>query len=184
MMTREEAVVLLRSHIANENLVKHMLAVEAAMRAYAAKFDEDPDKWGLAGLLHDIDYEECPDLAEHSLRGAWILSEAGFPDDVVRAVKVHNEAHGLPRDDLISKTLYAVDELTGLITAVSLVRPSKKIADVKVKSVKKKMKDKSFAAAINRDAIRAGAEELGVELDEHIATVLEAMQAVSDDLGL
>ena len=183
-MTRDEALALLREHIKNENLVKHMFAVEAAMRAYALHFGEDAEKWGLAGLLHDIDYEECPDINEHSLRSGEMLAEAGFGEDVVHAVKAHNEAHGLPREDLLSKALYAVDELTGLIVAVSLVRPSKQIADVKVKSVTKKMKDKSFAAAVDRDELRKSAEELGVEFSEHVGIVLDAMKEIAGDLGL
>lgn len=184
MMTREEALTLLTAHIKSESLTKHMLAVEAAMRGYAVRFGEDAEAWGMAGLLHDIDFEECPQMSRHSLEGARILAEAGLPGEVVYAVKAHNEAHGLPREDLLSKTLHAVDELTGLIVAVALVRPSKKLADVKIKSVKKKVKNKSFAAAIDRDELVAGAEELGVEFSEHVGVVLEAMKGIADDLGL
>lgn len=184
MMAREEALELLRTHLKNENLIKHSIAVEAAMRAYAREFGEDEDKWGITGLLHDIDYEECPELERHSLRAAEILAEAGLPEDVVYAVKAHNEGHGLPREDKLSKALYAVDELTGLIVATALVRPSKKLADVKVKSVTKKMKDKSFAAAVDRDSIVEGAEAMGLDLYNHIYTVLEAMKLAALDMGL
>lgn len=183
-MTRDDGLTLLKSHVKSESLIKHMLAVEAAMRGYAARFGEDENEWGLTGLLHDLDFEECPDMSRHSLKAAEILAEAGLPDKTVYAVKAHNEAHGLPREDLLSKTLHAVDELTGLIVAVALVRPSKKIADVKIKSVRKKVKDKSFAAAIARDELMAGAEELGVEFSEHVGVVLEAMKGIADDLGL
>ncbi len=183
-MTREEGLALLREHIKNENLVKHMLGVEAAMRAYAQRFGEDEESWGLTGLLHDVDYEETPDLERHSLRSAEILAEAGLDDGIVNAVKVHNEAHGLARDTLLAKTLYAVDELVGFIVAVALVRPSKKVADVKVKSVTKKMKEKAFAAAVSREAMQTGAEELGLDFKEHVAVVLDAMKGIADDLGL
>ena len=183
-MTREEALALVEECLSEENLKKHVLAVEAVMRALARRLGGDEDEWGLAGLLHDIDYEETPDLAKHSLRAAEILAEVGMDDDVVAAVRAHNDAHGLAREDALSKTLYAVDELVGFIVAVSLVRPSKKIADVEVKSVTKKMKDKSFAAAVDRDELRAGAGELGVDFSEHVGIVLEAMKAIAPHLGL
>jgi len=183
-MTHDEALAIVREHIHNENLVKHMLGVEAAMRAYARRFGEDEDKWGVAGLLHDVDYEETPDMENHSLRSAEIAAEAGLAQDVVYAIRAHNDAHGLPREDRLSKTLFAVDELVGFIVAVALVRPSKKIADVKVKSVTKKMKDRSFAAAVDRDELVRGADELGVDFREHVGVVLDAMKGISDDLGL
>lgn len=183
-MTREETLCLVREHIKNENLLKHMLGVEAAMRAYARRSGEDEEKWGTAGLLHDVDYEETPEMEKHSLRSAEIATEAGLEDDVVYAIRAHNDAHGLPREDNLSKALFAVDELVGLIVAVSLVRPSKKIADVKVKSVTKKMKDRSFAAAIDRDELQKGADELGVDFREHVGVVLDAMKGIAGDLGL
>lgn len=183
-MTREEAYTLLTAYTKSESLIKHALAVEAALRAYARKFGEDEEKWGITGLLHDFDYEKYPDMKVHALKGAEILQEKGWPEDVVYAIKAHNDYHGLPREHLLDKALYAVDELCGLITAVALVRPSKKLEDVKVKSVKKKMKDKSFARQVNRDEIREGAEALGVDLDEHIARVIEAMKTVAAELGL
>jgi putative nucleotidyltransferase with HDIG domain len=184
MMTRDEAIVLLRSHVKSDNLVNHALAVEAAMRAYAGKFGQDEHKWGLTGLLHDIDYEEFPTMQDHPWRGAEWLARAGLPEDVVYAVKAHGNSLGLARADQLSKALYAVDELTGFIVAVALVRPSKKIADVEVKSVTKKMKDKSFAAAVNRDEMDKSARELGVEFTEHVATVLEAMKAIAAQIAL
>jgi putative nucleotidyltransferase with HDIG domain len=184
MISRDEALALLREHIKSDSLVKHMIGVEAAMRAYARRFGENEDEWGLTGLLHDVDYEETPEIETHAIRSAEIVSEAGFDDHVAHAVKAHNDAHGLLREDILSKTLYAVDELVGFIVAVSLVRPSRQIADVKVKSVTKKMKDKSFAAAVDRDELRKGAEELGVEFNEHVGVVLEAMKGVAADIGL
>jgi len=183
-MTREEAVALLDRHIRSDSLKKHMLGVEAAMRAYARRFGEDVEKWGIAGLLHDLDYEETPEMAVHSLRSGEIARDAGLGDDVVHAIKAHNDAHGLPRPDSLSKALYAVDELVGFVVAVALVRPSKKIADVKVKSVTKKMKDRSFAAAVDREELKKGARELGVDFSEHVAVVLDAMQESADALGL
>ncbi len=183
-MNREEAFALLKEYTKSESLIKHALTVEAAMRAYARKFGEDEEKWAITGLLHDFDYEKFPDMKDHALKGAEILKEKGYPEDVVHAIKAHNDFHGVPRESLLDKTLYAVDELCGFITAVTLVRPSKKLEEVKVKSVKKKLKDKSFARQVNREEIRKGAEELGVDLDEHIAFVIEALKPVAADLGL
>ena len=183
-MDREQVFQLLKEYTKNPNLINHGLAVEAAMGAYAEIFGEDVEKWKIVGLIHDFDYEKYPDMAVHSRKGAEILSEQGYPEDVVYAVHCHNEHHGLPRKSLLDKTLFAVDELCGFIVAVTLVRPNKSLAEVKVKSVKKKMKDKAFARQVSREDIRKGAEELGVELDEHIQTVLSAMQNISDDLGL
>ena len=183
-MTRDEAITLLRSHIKAETLISHALAVEAAMRAYASKFGEDADKWALAGLLHDIDYEKHPSPEEHSLRGAEWLAAAGLPADVVHAVKAHGTHPELAREDIMTKTLCAVDALTGFIVAVALVRPSKKIADVEVKSVTKKMKYKAFAAAVNRDELQKDAQDLGVEFSTHVATVLDSMKAIADKIGL
>ncbi len=183
-MNREEAWGLLTEYTANESLLKHALAVEAAMRAYARRFGEDEEKWGIVGLIHDFDYERYPSLEDHPRVGASILEKLGYPKDVVYAVKAHGEHLNLPRNDLMSKTLFAVDELCGFITAATLVRPQKRVADLPVRSVKKKLKDKAFARAVNRDEIYRGAEELGVSLDDHIAFVIQAMSNVADELGL
>ena len=184
MKTREEALQLLRQNISNENLIKHSMAVEAAMRFYAKAFGEDEEKWGITGLLHDIDYEKHPDISEHSLKGGEILKEAGLEDDIVDAVKSHNRHHGLPLNSLMARTLLAVDELTGLITAAALVRPSKSVNDLEVKSVAKRMKEKAFAKNVNREEIIEGAKEIGKPLDEHIDNVIKAMRAISKELGL
>jgi len=181
-LDREAALALLREYTKNENLVKHALAVEAAMRAYARRFGEDEEKWGITGLLHDFDYERFPE--EHPLRGAVILEDKGYPEDVIYAIKAHADHTGFDRKSLLDKTLFAVDELTGMIVAVALVRPSKKLAEVTVQSVLKKMKDKSFVRGVNREDLRRGAEELGIPLEEHIGVVLEAMKAIAPQLGL
>ena len=183
-LSREKALELLHEYTKNPNLIKHALAVEAAMAAYAQRFGEDVEKWRIVGLLHDFDYEKYPDPAEHSKKGAEILASLGYPEDVVYAIHAHNEHHGLPRKSLLDKTLYAVDELCGFIVAVALVRPSKKLEDVQVKSVKKKMKEKAFARQVDREAIRKGAEELGIDLNEHIQVVLDAMKKIAPELGL
>lgn len=183
-MTRAAAWALLTEYTKSESLRRHALAVEAAMRAYARRFGEDEDRWGITGLLHDFDYERWPDPPDHPLKGAAILAELGYPEDVIYAIKSHADYLELPRVDKMSKTLYAVDEMSGFVMAVALVRPSKSIHEVKVSSVKKKLKDKAFARAIDRDMLRAGAEDLGVELDEHIANVISALQKVADQLGL
>lgn len=183
-MTRDDAYRLLTEYTRKEALIKHALAVEAAMRAYARKFGEDEESWGIVGLLHDFDYEKYPSLEDHPFRGAEILRERGYPEEWIRAILGHAEHTGVPRDTLMAKALFAVDELCGFITAVAYVRPNRKLAEVKVKSVKKKLKDKSFAAAVNREELRRGAEELGVDFDEHIDTVIKAMQGIADQLGL
>ncbi|MFP4461050.1 MAG: HDIG domain-containing metalloprotein [Thermotogota bacterium] len=183
-MNREQAWELLNEYTKKDNLIKHALAVEAAMRAYANKFNEDEQTWGIVGLLHDFDYERFPTAEDHPYRGAEILREKGVDEAWIKAILGHADYTGVERDTLMAKTLFAVDELTGMITAATLVRPSKKIEDLKVKSVKKKLKDKSFAASVNRDDIKKGAEELGVDLSEHIQFVIDAMKSVSDDLGL
>ncbi len=183
-MTRDEAYQLLTEYTKKENLIKHALAVEAAMRAYARKFGEDEEAWGVVGLLHDFDYEVYPSLEDHPFKGAEILRQKGFPEEWVEAILGHAEHTGVPRKTLMAKTLFAVDELCGFITAVALVRPDKKLESVKVKSVKKKLKDKAFARQVSREDIRKGAEELGVDLDEHIAFVLEAMKGIAPQLGL
>lgn len=183
-MTREEAWQLVCDWIGNENLRKHLLAVEAAMRFYARKFGEDEEKWGLVGLLHDLDYERYPDPPEHPQVGANFLRERGLPDDLVRAILSHADWTGVPRDTLMAKALFACDELTGFLVACALVMPNKKLSEVKVDSVLRKMKDKSFARKVNRDDIVKGAEELGIPLEEHVANVLTAMDGIADRLGL
>lgn len=187
MKTREDAWQLVNEFTANPNLVKHMLAVEASMRAYARRFGEDEELWATVGLVHDFDYEQNPDLSVegHPVTGSRILRERGWPEEIIRAALSHaSEYTGVPRETRMEKTLYAVDELTGLITAVALVRPSKSIHDVKVKSVRKKWKDKAFAAAVDRQEIERAADDLGVELWEHVSVVLGAMQGIAGELGL
>ena len=184
MTTRDEALAIVREHVKNENLVRHMLAVEAAMRVYADELGEDVELWGVAGLLHDFDWEIHPSLEQHPQDGAAILEQRGVPEVIVRAILSHANHTGIPRETRMQKALYACDEITGLITAVALVRPSRSIHDVKVKSVKKKWKDKAFAAGANREEIAEAAEEFGVDLWEHCGVVLKAMQGIADDLGL
>jgi putative nucleotidyltransferase with HDIG domain len=183
-LNREKAWELLNEFTKNPSLIKHALAVEAGMRAYARHFEQDEEIWGIVGLIHDFDYEQHPTLEEHVFAGMEILRERGWPEHVIRAMAGHSDHTGVPRDTLMAKTLYAVDELTGLIVAVALVRPSKSVLDVKVKSVKKKWKDKGFARGVNREDIERGAEALGIPLNEHISIVLEAMKGIADDLGL
>ena len=180
----DEALALLRAHNQNESLVKHGMAVAAATAAYARKFGEDELTWRIAGLLHDVDYEEHPTIEEHGKVGAEWVKDAGYPDHIVHAVIAHNDYHGVPRDDLLSRTVFACDELTGLITATALVRPNKSIHGLEASSVRKKMKDKAFARGVNRDDIVKGAEELGVDLNDHIAFVITAMDAEAAALGL
>ena len=183
-MDRQQAWDLLCEYTHNENLRKHALAVEAAMRAYARHFGEDEELWGIVGLIHDFDYEKYPTAQDHPFKGTEILREKGWPEEIVKAVLSHARYTGVTRDSLMEKTLFAVDELTGLIVAVALVRPSKSIHDVKLKSVKKKWKDKSFAAGVDRADIEEGASALEIELSDHIAAVLKAMQGIADELGL
>ncbi len=183
-MNREEAFKLLKEYTKKEGLIKHALAVEGAMRDYAVKFDEDEESWGIVGLLHDFDYEKYPTREDHPFRGAEILREKGAPAKWIEAILGHADYSGVKRESVMARALFAVDELTGFIVAVSLVRPSRKIADVAVKSVKKKMKDRAFASGVNRDDIRKGAQELGIPLDEHIGFVLESMKKRADLLGL
>lgn len=182
--TREEAMELLKEYTSSKNLIKHALAVEGAMRDYAEKFGEDPEKWGVTGLLHDFDYERYPSLEDHPFKGVQILKEKGYPEEMVRAILSHGDHTGIPRETLMEKALYAVDELTGLIVAVALVRPSKKLSEVEVKSVMKKWKDKAFARGVNRENIERGAFELGVGLREHIKNVLNSMKKIAQDLEL
>jgi putative nucleotidyltransferase with HDIG domain len=183
-ITRDQAWTLLTEFTKNRNLIKHALAVEAGMRAYARHFGEDEERWGIVGLLHDFDYEQHPTMEEHAWAGMTILRERGWPEEIIQAVGAHAPYTGIPRDTPLTKAIFAVDELTGLIVAVALVRPSKSILDVTVASVKGKWKDKAFARGVNRQEIEQGAEELGVPLDEHIAIVLEAMVGIADELGL
>ena len=182
-MNREESWELLCRWTESDSLRKHMLAVEAAMRAYARKFGEDEEKWGITGLLHDMDYEKHPTPDEHPMVGVRELERHGYPDDVLHAIKGHADYLDVPRDTLMSKTLYAVDELSGFIVAVALMRPDG-LEGLKAKSVRKKMKQKSFAAAVNREDIVRGAEELGVDLNEHIEFVAAALRERSGALGL
>lgn len=181
-MNREQALELLKEYTKSESLLKHAYAVEASMRAYAKKFGEDEDRWGMTGLLHDFDYEKYPD--NHPWEGNKILTEKNIDEDIRTAIMGHAAFTDTPRESLMAKTLFAVDELSGFITAVTLVRPNKALSEVQVKSVKKKMKDKAFAAKVNRDEIRQGADELGVDFDEHVAFVIQAMSSVAESLGL
>ena len=183
-MDRQAAWDLLCEYTKGEGLRKHGLAVEAVMRHFARKHGEDEESWGIVGLLHDFDYERHPNEAQHPSEGAPILRERGYPEEVVRAILGHADYTGVPRDTLMARALFAVDELTGFITAVALVRPNKSIHEVEPRSVRKKLKDKAFARSVNRDDIVKGAEELGVELPEHIAEVIEAMRPVAGELGL
>ena len=187
--TRDDALALVHEYTASESLRKHMLAVEAAMRAYAERGGEDVEGWGLAGLIHDFDYERYPNDAhsateEHPSEGVRILRECGWPEDILQAILGHAQYCGVPRVTPMAKTLFAVDELTGLITATALVRPSRSVHEVEARSVRKKMKDKAFARGVSRDDVIQGAEALGVDLDEHIAFVIGAMQRSADALGL
>jgi putative nucleotidyltransferase with HDIG domain len=184
MVTRDEAWNLLTAHNKGAMHIKHAIAVEAAMRAYACKFGEDEELWGVVGLIHDLDFEEHPLLGpgEHPFAGAKMLEELGWPPVIVKAMLSHATYSGAVRETPMEKTLFAVDELTGLATAVALVRPSKNIAEVEVKSVRKKWKDKAFARAISREEIEQGAAELGVALDDHIAIVIDALKGVAAEL--
>ncbi|MDB4891234.1 MAG: metal dependent phosphohydrolase [Gemmatimonadetes bacterium] len=187
--SRDDALALVHEYTASDSLRKHMLAVEAAMRAYAEKNGDDVERWGLAGLIHDFDYERFPNDAhsateEHPAEGVRILRERGWPDDILEAILGHAQYSGVPRVTSMAKTLFAVDELTGLITATALVRPTRSVHEVEARSVRKKMKDKAFARGVSRDDVIQGAEALGVDLDEHIAFVIGAMQRSADSLGL
>ena len=183
-MDREAALKAVRGNVKNENLVKHMLATEAIMRALARRFNENEDEWGLAGLLHDIDVEVTnADMAVHSKRSAEMAKQLGMNEMVCHAILVHNDAHGVPCATLIDKALFCADPLTGLITAGALVRPDKKLASVEVKSIRKRFKEKSFAAGANREQM-AKCSDIGLELDAFIELGLEAMKGVAGDLGL
>ncbi|MGQ4807359.1 hypothetical protein NKDENANG_00707 [Candidatus Entotheonellaceae bacterium PAL068K] len=182
--SRVEAWDLLCEYTSSASLRKHALGVEAVMRAYAQHYGEETERWGLVGMLHDFDYERYPSLEEHPTKGSEILKELGYPEDIRYAILCHAPYLGMERKCLMDKAILAVDELVGLITAVALVQPSKKLADVKVKSIKKKLKDKAFARSVNREDIYLGVEDLGISLDDHIAFVLQAMLPVAKDLGL
>lgn len=180
----DDALTLLREHNSNDSLVRHGIAVSDAMAAYARKYGEDETKWSVTGLLHDVDYEEHPTIEEHGIVGAQWLAALDYPADVTHAVQAHNDYHGITRDTLMARALFACDELTGLITAAALVRPNKSIHGLEASSVRKKMKDKAFARGVNRDDIIKGAEELGVDLNEHITFVIAAMAADAERLKL
>ena len=182
--TRDDAWALLNDYTDNPSLLKHALSVEAAMRAYAEHYGEDVESWGIIGLIHDFDYQQNPTEETHVHAGIEILRERGWPEDWIQTAASHADYMGIARDTPAAKVLFAVDELTGFLTACALVRPDKAIANVKIKSVKKKLKDKAFARAVNRDDVRGGAEELGVELGEHIEFVRNAMATIADELGL
>ncbi|HEX7541202.1 MAG TPA: HD domain-containing protein [Anaerolineales bacterium] len=183
-MTRDEALALVREYVKNDNLVKHMLSVEAAMRFYAKKSGEDVEKWAVTALLHDFDWEIHPTLEGHPLAGEPILRQRGVPEDIIHAVMSHADHTGVPRQTRMEKALYACDEVTGLVTAVALVRPSRSLLDLEPSSVKKKWKDKAFAAGANRDEIQKAAAEFGIELWEHVGNVILAMRRIAPELGL
>ena len=187
--SRDAALALMHEYTASDSLRKHMYAVEAAMRAYAAHYEEDVERWGLTGLLHDFDYERWPNeqhsaTEEHPAAGVRVLREMGYPEDVLEAILGHASYSGVPRVTRMAKALFAVDELTGLITATALVRPSKSVHEVDARSVRKKMKDKAFARGVNRDDVVSGAADLGVDLDWHIQFVVDAMRDRAEALGL
>ena len=187
--SRADALALMHEYTLSDALRKHMYAVEAAMRASARQHGEDEELWGIVGLLHDFDYERYPNearspTAEHPSEGVRILEGRGYPETVRRAILGHASYTGVPRDTLMARCLYGVDELCGFLVACALVRPSRSLADLEVGSVKKKLKDKAFARGVNRDEVRQGAEELGVALDEHIGFVIGALRPVERDLGL
>jgi putative nucleotidyltransferase with HDIG domain len=184
MKTREEALAIVQQYVKNQHLVNHMLAVEAAMRYYARKLDQPEELWGITGLLHDFDWEIHPTAADHPLAGAPILRELGVSDEIVQAILCHGDHLNYPRETLLQKGLYACDEITGLITAVALVRPSKSLYDLEASSVKKKWKDKAFAAGANRDEIERGADEFGIPLWEHCSNVILAMRGIAKTLDL
>jgi putative nucleotidyltransferase with HDIG domain len=182
--TRHDAWMLLTRHTKNKNLLKHALAVEAAMRYYARHFQEDEELWGIVGLLHDFDYEQYPSLDDHPYQGQKILEQEGYSEVVRRGIMAHAPHTGTPRTTLLEKAIFAVDELSGFLVAVALVQPNKKLLEVTLKSVQKKLKQKSFAAAIKREDILHGAQELELSLEEHISHVLSAVQSIAAELGL
>jgi putative nucleotidyltransferase with HDIG domain len=181
---RDDAWRLLTEYTKSESLLKHAMAVEAAVRGYARKFGEDEQSWGLVALLHDFDYEQWPSLEEHPFRGSEILRERGYPEWVIRAILSHADYSGVTRESLLEKTLFACDEMAGFVTAASLVRPSKSVLDLESKSVMKRMKDKAFARGVKREDLTAGAELLGLPLEEHIGNVIAFMREEAEALGL
>ncbi len=183
-MTRNDGWCLLTEFTLSESLRKHALSVEACLRAYARKFGEDEELWGVVGLIHDFDYEKYPSAEEHPYKGNAILAERGWPEEIRRAVMSHADYTGVSRDSKLEKTLFACDELAGFITATALVKPNKSLAEVDARSVRKRMKDKAFARSVSRDDIINGAVALGVDLDEHITLCVEAMKSVASELGL
>jgi putative nucleotidyltransferase with HDIG domain len=183
-LSREQAWALLTEFTQNENLQKHALAVEAAVRGYARQWGEDELAWGVTALLHDFDYERYPDLADHPFRGAEVLRSRGYPDWLIRAVLSHADHTGVARESRLEHPLFACDETAGFVTAAALIRPSKSLLDLEAKSVVKRMKEKAFARAVNRDDLRRGAEEIGVPLEEHAANVIAFMREQADALGL
>lgn len=183
-MNRDEAYEIVKEHVQNENLIHHMLAVESAMRFYAEQLNEPVETWAVTGLLHDFDWEIHPTAAQHPLEGAPILRQRGVPEEIIDAILAHGDHLNIPRTSLLAKGLYACDEITGLITAVALVRPSRSIYDLEASSVKKKWKDKAFAAGANREEIARGAEEFGVPLWEHCDNVILAMRAIAPQINL
>ncbi|HLJ89417.1 MAG TPA: HD domain-containing protein [Candidatus Angelobacter sp.] len=183
-MNRESAWSLLCEYTESESLRKHMLAVEVCMRAYARKYSQDEDKWGITGLLHDFDYEKYPTPEEHPFVGCRILEERGYPEEMRRAILSHADYSGVKRETPMEKALFACDELSGFITATALVKPSKSLAEVDAKSIRKKMKDKAFARSVNRDDIVNGAAAMGIDLEEHITFCIDAMKTKAQELGL
>jgi putative nucleotidyltransferase with HDIG domain len=184
MYDRQSAWGLLTEFTQSENLRKHALAVEACMRAYARKFGDDEEKWGVVGLIHDFDYDRWPSQEDHPYRGHEVLTQRGWPDEVKQAILSHADYTGVARESVMEKTLFACDELAGFITAAALVRPDKSIRSLEAKSVKKRMKDKAFARSVSREDIVNGAAALGVDLDQHIAFCIDAMQTIAKELGL
>jgi putative nucleotidyltransferase with HDIG domain len=183
-MTRHDAWCLLTEFTLSESLRKHAVSVEACLRAYARKFGEDEELWGVVGLIHDFDYEKYPSAEEHPYKGNAILAERGWPEDIRRAIMSHADYAGVSRDSKLEKTLFACDELAGFITATALVKPNRSLAEVDARSIRKRMKDKAFARSVSRDDIINGAADLGVELDEHITFCIDAMRTVAVELGL
>jgi putative nucleotidyltransferase with HDIG domain len=184
ILSREAAWTLLTEYTHGESLRKHALAVEAALRGYARRFDEDETTWAIVGLLHDFDYERWPDAQNHPFRGAEILRDNGYPEFVIRAILSHAEYSNVPRESTLEHALFACDEMAGFVTASALVRPSRSVLDLEPGSVIKRMKDRAFARAINREDLRKGADELGIPLEQHIANVIDSLRERADDLGL
>jgi putative nucleotidyltransferase with HDIG domain len=183
-MNRDEAWTLLTEYTKSDSLLKHAMAVEVAVRGYARRFGENEEEWGITALLHDFDYERWPTLGDHPNKGSEILREKGYPEWMIRAILSHAEITGVSRDSMLEKTLFACDEMAGFVTAASLVRPSKSVLDLEASSVRKRMKDKAFARGVKREDLVAGAEALGLPLEEHITNVIMAMRERADALGL